>query len=211
MSKTIHAGARASTTGLALRCAALIPVLALALLAAGCASEKEPARQALMSVEATLNSMRDDATRYAATELQQADAALSGLKDSFAKKDYKAVLAGAPALTSQIQALQAKVAEAHAAMAAAGDQWRAMAADVPNMVAAIQSRVDTLSQAKKLPKNLTADAFQSAKDGLESMKSTWTEATKAFGAGNPLEAVAKASTVKEKGAEVLKLLGMEQG
>jgi len=185
-------------------------LVAIALLAAGCAKEKEPAGQAIASIEATLNSIHDDAAKYAATELQQVDAGLASLKESFAKKDYKGVMAAAPGVTAEVAALQSKVAEAHAAAGAAGDQWRAISAEVPNMVAAIQSRVDTLGESKKLPKGLSAESFQAAKDGLEFMKTTWAEATRSFGAGNPVDAVAKANTVKEKGTEVLKLLGMDK-
>ncbi|HEY4369349.1 MAG TPA: hypothetical protein VGN07_19105 [Steroidobacteraceae bacterium] len=191
-----------------------LALVAAAALVAGCSGQKEPANNAVTGIETTLNSIHDDAMKYAATELQQADAGLAALKDSLAKKDYKSVLAAAPAVSAQVAALQssvaAKKAEAQAAMAAAGDQWRVLSADVPNMVSAIQSRIDTLSQAKKLPKTLTADAFQSAKDGLEFMKTTWSEATQQFGTGNAVDAVAKANTVKDKGAEVLKLLGMGQ-
>ena len=190
--------------------AAWFVLIAMGLLVAGCAREKEPASQAIASVEASLNSVHDDAAKYAATELQQADAGLAALRDSFAKKDYKGVLAAAPGVTAQVAALQSKVAEAHAAIAAAGDQWRAISADVPNMIAAIQTRVDMLSQAKKLPKALTAESFQAAKDGLAFMQTTWAEATQSFGSGNAVDAVAKANTVKEKGTEVLKLLGMGQ-
>jgi len=40
------------------------------------------------------------------------------------------------------------------------------------------------------------------------MRATWTEASTDYSSGNPVEAVAKAKMVEEKGAEVLKLLGM---
>ena len=82
-----------------------------------------------------------------------------------------------------------------------------MSADVPKMVEAIQSRVDILSSSKKLPKNVSQEALESAKSGLEWMKSTWAEAS-AESADKPAEAVEKAKAVKAKGAEVLAALGM---
>ena len=193
-------------------CAVWFACVALALLAAGCAMQKEPATKAVASVEATLSSIRDDAAKYAAPQLQEAETALASLKSSLDKKDYKGVLAAAPGVTSQVAQLQSEVAakrkEAEAAMAAAGEQWRALSADVPNMLTAIQSRVDMLGQSKRLPKNLTADAVQSAKSGLEFMQTNWTQAQQAFSAGNPVDAVAKANAVKDKGTEVMKLLNM---
>lgn len=185
-----------------------------ATLMTGCGPSQEVADKTVADIEASVNSLRGDASRYAPTELQQVDSALASLKSDLGKGDYKAVVAGAPAVSSQVSTLQqtvtAKREEAHAAMAAASGQWQALSAEVPNMIAAIQSRVDTLGQSRKLPKNLTKDSFQAAKDGLEFMKTNWTEATAQFGSGDPVGAVAKAQAARDRGTEVLKLLGMEQ-
>ncbi|HKE96524.1 MAG TPA: hypothetical protein VKB34_19605 [Povalibacter sp.] len=189
-----------------------LALIAAALFVAACAGQKAPAEKAVADIEATLSSIRDDASKYAPAELQQAEAGLASLRDSLAKKDYKAVVAAAPALSAQLTTLQqtvtAKRDEAQAAMAAASEQWKSFSTQVPDMVAAIQSRVDILSQAKKLPKTLTADTFQAAKDGLEAAKSSWAQATSQFGSGDPVGAVAKAQEAKAKADEVLKLLGM---
>ncbi len=186
-------------------------VLAAFLLAA-CASQKGPAEKAVTDIEASLAPIRDDAAKYASTELQQVEDGLASLKDNLSKQDYKAVVAAAPAVSAQLSALQQTVntkrAEAQAAMAAASDQWKTLSAEVPDMVSAIQSRVDILDKSKRLPKNVSRDAFQAAKDGLDFMKSTWAEATAAFGAGDPVNAVSKAQAVKDRGTEVLAQLGM---
>lgn len=191
---------------------AWLTLVAVALLAAACASQREPATKAVTDLAASISSIRDDASKYAPSELQQAETTLAALQEQLAKGDYKGVIAAAPAATSQVAAMQqavsTKKAEAEAAMAAATEQWKSFSTEVPDMIAAIQSRVDMLSQSRKLPRNLTAQSLQSAKDGLEWMKTMWADATGAFGSGNPGDAVAKAQTVKDKGAEVLKLLGM---
>ncbi len=188
-------------------------LLAVAMIGAGCAGQKEPATKALADVQSSLNTVRADAEKYAPGELQQADDAVASLDDSLARKDYKAVVAAAPAVAGRISALQQTVAtkrgEMETAIAAATEQWTALSTDVPDMVSAIQSRVDVLSKSRSLPRNLSKENFQDAKDGLESMKSAWTEATALFGAGNAVDAVNKAQAVKEKGAEVLELLGMK--
>lgn len=189
-----------------------LALVAVALLAAGCASQKEPATKAVADIEASLSSLQGDAAEYASAELQPVQDALASLKASLANNDYKAVLAAAPALSSQVASLQQVVAqkkqEAQAALAAATEKWQSLSADLPNMLSAIQSRVDILSKSKKLPKNISADAFQSAKDGLAAVKSGWDEASAEFAAGKATDAVAKAEAAKAKGAEVLKLLGM---
>ncbi|HEU4591830.1 MAG TPA: hypothetical protein VFS13_13065 [Steroidobacteraceae bacterium] len=182
---------------------------------AGCASQKEPAEKALAQIEASLAEIRGDAARYAADELQAVDASLGTLKEKLAKGDYKAVLAEAPQLQSALGSLKDTVAnkkaEAQAAMAAAREQWNSLSTDVPKMVAAIQSRVDVLGQSRKLPNNVSQSAFDSAKSGLDAMKSSWAEATAAYSSGDAVGAVDKANAARQKGTEVLQQLGMKSG
>ena len=189
--------------------------IAVALLAVGCANQKEPAEKALAQIDSSIAAVRDDAARYAADELQSVEASLSSLKEKLGKGEYKAVLAEAPNVDAAVNSLKETVAtrkaEAEAALAAATTEWNALSADVPKMVDAIQSRVDILSKSSKLPKNVSQDAFNAAKSGLESMKATWGEASAAFAAGDATTAVAKANSVKQQGNEVLQQLGMKSG
>jgi hypothetical protein len=188
-----------------------LPLLVGALLV-GCTGQKEPATKAVADLEASVAAVRPDAQTYAPGELAQVEEVLAALKGQLASKDYKSVVANAPGVAKQVdslkQSVSAKRSEREAAVAAASQQWQTLSADVPKMLEAIQSRVDILSKARNLPKNVTAESFQSAKDGLEQMKSAWAEATAKFGAGNPIDAVAKAQAVKEKGNEIMQLLGM---
>ncbi len=189
-----------------------LSVLLAASLLAACAGQKEPATKAVADIEASLATLRADATKYAANELQQVEVSLLSLKDSLAKKDYKAVVAAAPAVSTQLASLQqtvtAKRDEAHAAMAAASEEWKVLSAEVPDMVAAIQSRIDILGQSKKLPKGITTEAFESAKTGLESMQAAWQSATASFGSGDPVKAVEQAKSAKDTGTATLAALGM---
>lgn len=191
---------------------ALAAAMLATLLAVGCANQKEPATKAVADAEATLSTFRDEASRYASTELQSAEAAIASLKGSLEKGDFKAVVAGAPALSTQLESLRMTVAdkkaEAEAANEAAKATWAPLSADLPKMVAAIQSRVDILSKSRRLPKGLDAATLDSAKAGFEEMKTVWTEATTAAAVGNAVEAVSRAEAAKAKGTEVMTALGM---
>jgi hypothetical protein len=193
----------------------MIGMVAAALLMVGCAGQKGPATQALSAAEAALTAVKDDAGKYLPGDLQGVEATLSSLKDGLAKGDYKAVMAGAPALMTSLSSLKdavaAKKTEMEAATAAATTAWGSMSTNLPKMVGAIQSRVDMLSKSKHLPKGIDQAGFDSAKAGLDMMKNSWTEASAAFTSGNAVDAVSKAKMVQEKGAEVLKLLGMPAG
>jgi hypothetical protein len=198
-----------------IRKSAFVAVLATALLAVGCAGQKGPADEAIKAAETALAAVKEDAAKYVPSELAGVESSLTALKDSFAKGDYKAVLAGAGGVTGQINALKdaamSKKAEVEAAIAQATTDWAAMSADLPKMVDAIQSRVDILGKARKLPKGMDQATFDGAKSGLEMMKSVWGEATAAATSGNVLDAVAKGQQVKDKGAEVMAALGMSAG
>ena len=184
----------------------------IAVLVVGCANQKAPAEQAIASAETSLAAVRDQAQKYVPDQLQAVQAQITSAKDALAKGDYKSVLAAAPAITAAISSLntavQAKVAEAAAAASKAKDAWSSVSTDVPKMVAAIQSRVAILSKSRHLPANVSKDALESAKSGLDSLKSTWSEASAAASSGDYTSAMSKAQAVKDKATEIMKSLGM---
>jgi hypothetical protein len=189
----------------------LLATLAAVLLV-GCMSEKAPAEQAIASAESALVQIRDMAQKYAPDQLQAVDAQLSSLKDALAKGDYKAVLAGAPALNTAISTLKdaasAKQQEADEVLAKAKDAWGPISTEVPKMVDAIQSRVDILSKSHHLPKGVTKDSLAAAKSSLDSMKSSWSAASNAATGGDYATAMTKAQAVKDQASQVMKSLGM---
>ena len=183
-----------------------------AVLLFGCNTQKGPAEQAVAGAQAALNTVRDDAQKYAPEQLGGVEAKLSDMKGSFEKGDYAGVLAAAPAVTAAITGLKdaaaAKKNEAVAALAKAKDDWGPASAAVPKMVDDLAKRVETLSKSKKLPKGVTKEAVAAAKTGLDSLKSTWADASNAASSGDFTTAMAKADAVKSKAAEMMKSLGM---
>jgi hypothetical protein len=180
---------------------------------AACASDKVPAEQAIKAAESALAAVKDEAAKYVPDQLKAVESGLAGLKSSFDKGDYKAVLTGATDLTAKAKGLgdaaAAKKKEMEAKVAELTQSWTEMAEGLPKMVAAVESRVDILSKAKTLPANLDKATFEEAKSGLATVKQTWGEAEAAFKGGKVEEAVAKANTVKTKTAEIMTKLGMQ--
>ena len=188
-------------------------VMLAAVLVTACQNQRAPAEQAVASAEAALTNIRDMATRYAPDQLQAVDAQLNSAKDSLAKGDYKAVLAGIPALNSAISSLKdaatAKQQESAAANDKAKDAWGAISSDVPKMVDAIQSRVDILSKSHHLPKGVTKDSLAAAKSGVDSMKAAWGDASNAATSGDYNTAVSKGQAVRDQASQVMQSLGMK--
>ena len=127
------------------------------------------------------------------------------MKEKFGKGEYKAALAEAQTLTGKakevIEAAKAKKEELN-------KTWTELSGQLPKMVEAVQSRVDILSKSKKLPANLTTEKFEEVKTGLAAAKEEWTKALDGFKEGNIGEAVATATSVKEKAVMAMEALGL---
>jgi hypothetical protein len=190
----------------------LLFLAVVALAASACTNYKEPAQQAIAQAETALDAISVDAQKFLPDKYKEVQDAIDAAKATFAKNDYKNALAQAKDLPAKVAALATDVSAAkQAAIATWTDEWNSLSADLPNMVNAIQSRVDTLSKSKKLPKNIDQATFEAAKTGLDDMKSTWNAASQSFNSGNVEDAVAKAKQVQEKGTEIMSQLGMKTG
>lgn len=180
----------------------------IALLATGCASQEEPARAALIATEASLDEVREDAAKFTPDELKAAEAKLAALKDAAEKEHYTSVLTGTSELNKELAFLKETVVSKKTQNAAAANEWTDLSTEVPQLVSALQNRVDTLSGSRKLPAEVTKDTFEAAKTALDSLKAMWADANAAFNAGNATEAADKGRLVKAKGEELRQQLAM---
>jgi hypothetical protein len=197
----------------------LLAITAAALLLAACARDQEPAAKAVADAEAAFAAAREEAAKYVPGNLYGVEKMLKDLKDAMARGDYKSVIAKAQNTMTSIRLLEDATARrkaemeaaAAAAVEAANTEWTRLETDVPKWLVAVQSRIDPVVKSKRLPKGVTQASFDAAKSGFETMKSTWTEAGAAFDSGNPVDAVAKARTVIEKGNELVNMLDQPAG
>jgi hypothetical protein len=167
-----------------------LTLCSVAMLFVACVNQMEPAKNALDNINTTLNSVSADAQKYVPDQFAQAQSKVAELTASYKKKDYTAVVAGAPAVLSQVKGLaDAAGAKKDEMEKALGNEWRSLAASVPESLSAVQTRIDTLSKAKHVPKDVDLGA---AKSGLADATSAWDKAQEAFKSGNPADAVTAA-------------------
>ena len=179
---------------------------------AGCANKMAPAQKAIADIEAAVAAAGEDATKYIPDEVQAVNDQVANLKAMFDKKDYKGVLAAAPAALTQAQGLtSAAAAKKTEMMDAYAGEWSTLSSSVPEAVAAIQSRVDVLSKSKKLPAGMDAATLDSVKTSLAEANTMWSQATEAQAAGDLEQAVTLAQQVKTRTDELLTTLGMTAG
>ena len=179
-----------------------------AVLMTGCGSQRDPATNAVTQADAAVSEVRADAAKFAPEELKATDTTLAKMKDDLAKEDYKDVIANVPQINKQIATLRETLVGRQTQIIAATREWESLNAEVPKAVEEIQVRVDSLASSAKLPKEVDKHEFEAAKASLETMKTTWTEATAAFSEGNATEAADKGREVQGKVEEVKDQLGM---
>jgi len=169
------------------RVTGFLMLCSVAVLFAACVNQMEPAKNALDNINATLKSVSAEAQKYVPEQFAQAQSKAAALTASFEKKDYATVLARAPGVLSEVSGLAgAAAAKKDEMVKALGNEWRSLAASVPQSLSAVQSRIDDFSKTKKVPKGVDLAA---AKSALADATSAWDKAKDAFKSGNPEDAV----------------------
>jgi hypothetical protein len=168
-------------------------------------ADKAPAAAAISAAQSALDAVKTEAAKYVPSQVGSVESAIASAKAAFEKNDYKAALAGAQDAAAKAKDLAAAAAAKKAELAKA---WENVSDGLPKMTEAIQSRVDILSQSKKLPAGLDKEKFEGAKAGLASLNQSWTEASDAAKAGNMSDAIAKGQAAKAKAVEVMTALNM---
>jgi hypothetical protein len=183
-----------------------IALVIAALMFVACESaEKAPAAAAIAAAQAAVDGVKDEARKYMPDQVKSIEDALAGAKANFEKNDFKAALTGAQDVAAKAKDLGAAAAAKKAQLTRS---WEEMSSGVPKMAEAIKSRVDILSQSKKLPAGLDKAKLDGAKTDLATLNQSWAEASSAYQSGNVNDAVAKAEATKTKAVEIMTALNM---
>lgn len=178
----------------------------MALVLSACSGSQVPAKQALEEVQSAVAAVTPQAQKYLPDQCVALQARATALRESFDKGDFKQVLADAPGLINEAQALgAAAAAKKDNLMKTLAVQWSALSASIPDMLAAVQARIDTFGKSKKQPAGIDLPA---AKAGMAEAPDLWSKAQEAFTAGDMETAVSKAREAQgriEAAAAALKL------
>ena len=183
----------------------LLVVFGLFVVACGSAN-KDAATAAIKVAEESWNAAKGEVVKYIPDQAKGVEDAIKGAKENFDKGNFDAALETAKAIPEKVKVLTTAVAVKKTELA---NSWEEMSGGMPKMLEAIKSRLDILSQSKKLPANLDKSKLEGAKGGYEAAAKMWDEAKAAYSGGNLADAMAKAKTVKEKAVEVMTTLGMQ--
>jgi HEPN domain-containing protein len=183
----------------------VLTTLFILVMVMGCADEKGPAQLAMKAAEQAVETTKAEAAKLVPEEVAALEAAMASAKGKLENGEYKAAL-------TEAQGLVGKAKDVLVAAKAKKDEltkkWTELTEGIPQIVEAIQEKVDSLSKLKKLPKKITADELEEAKSGLEAVRADLAKAQESFTSGNITEAIATATAVKEKASKAMKNLGI---
>lgn len=166
---------------------------ALTLLLAACASQLEPARQAIASIEKAI-AAAPDAAKYIPDQLAAVQSQLAELKTAFDGKDYQAVLNRAPGVLKAAQDLLGDaMLKRDSVVKQMSAEWPALAASLPGLVAKVSEHAAAI--AKHPPAGVDLATAQAASAGATEL---WGKAQAAFKSNDVESAVTSAREARAK-------------
>ncbi|MBM5812811.1 MAG: hypothetical protein FJ191_12760 [Gammaproteobacteria bacterium] len=190
------------------RCAARGAVLVVGLLGlAGCASQQEPAEQALAGIEKTLAGSGEQLQKY----LPEKHAAIVGrvaeLRDALQQGEYARVVRQAPAVVDELRRAVADAAIARAeGRIAIEDEWRELSKAIPGMITATDQRLAAL--AGRPPQGMERAVFRELVAKYEAARSDWGKAATSIDTKNFENTVVAARGLKATITEAMAALGV---
>lgn len=181
---------------------------ALCLGLAACASQKEPAEQALAALEAKFKESGADVQKYLPERYAEVEKSLADLRDSMAKKSYGDVVTGAAAAQDALKRAVADARVAHAqAVAAMEDEWNSLVKEMPAMISAMDKKIT--SQRGKAPKGMTPEAWKQTIADYDAARESWSKAAAEMTRANFEATVAAARDAKAKIAAIMQSLDVK--
>jgi hypothetical protein len=170
-----------------------------------CSGGKGAAELAIKTAEEAVNATKAEAAKIVPDEVKSLEDALAAAKEKVVKGEYKAALEEATALANKAKEV---LAAAKAKKEELTKKWTELSQGLPQMVADIQSKVDSLAKVKKLPAGITKEGLAEAKAGVASLKDEWAKIQQSFTSGNFADAVNIATSLKDKAVKIMESLGM---
>jgi len=182
-------------------------VLGLALTAGGCSMAKGKAESAIAAADSSLQAVGVDAQAYVPEQYAAAGAQLTAAKTDFEGGSFADALTKAQEATTLVTDLGPAIEAKKAEMT---QMWQGMSESMPATLQSLQTKVDELAKARRLPAGVTKDAVTQAQAALQEMTASWTQATEAQGRGDLATATSLAAGVQAKADQIMNALGMPQ-
>jgi predicted outer membrane protein len=181
---------------------------ALCLGVAACASQKEPAEQALAAVEAKFKESAAEIQKYLPERYAEIEASIASLRESMSNEDYGDVVAD----SGQVQAsLKRAIGESRVRRAQLvvemESEWDEISKTLPAMIDAMDKKIT--SQRGRAPKGMTSDEWKQTIADYDASRDAWSQAAAEMTRSNFEQSVLAARDAKAKIAAIMEKLGVE--
>jgi hypothetical protein len=182
-------------------------VAALAPLAlAGCTdAAKAPAQAALQAADAALGRLTAEVDRYAPEPASAARAAGQAARAAAAEGAWRRALASATGVPGLVDQAVAAAAARHGEL---DRSWAEATRDLPNLVYAIEDRLDDLAEAGGPARGPDRTALAAARTELAAIRAGWDGVPRAVEAGDLEGGVASARQLRDRATALLWRVGL---
>jgi hypothetical protein len=181
---------------------------ALCLGVAACASQKEPAEQALAAVEAKFKESAGEVQKYLPERYAEIESSIASLRDSMADESYGDVVAEAGKVQA---AMKRAIGEARVRRAQLQvemeTEWAEMSKSMPAMIDAMDKKIT--SQRGKPPQGMSREAWKQTIADYDAARDAWSKAAAEMTRANFEATVLAARDAKAKIAAIMESLGVK--
>jgi hypothetical protein len=183
-------------------------VAAAAVALAGCASQKEPAEQAMAGIEKTLEGSGAQLQKYLPERYQEIEAKVKTLRDALAQQNYGDVVSGAPAVVDELRRAVADSAIRRAQVRVELEaEWSDLIKTMPAMIEAMDRKIAV--QGGRPPAGMDRAGWKSTIDSYDAARNAWSKAAAAMTNSNFEDTVLAGRDAKAKIAAIMESLGIK--
>ena len=187
---------------------ALALIAAAAVGLAGCASQKEPAEQALAAIEKTLETSGAQVQKYLPERYQEIESRVKALRDSLAQEKYGDVVSGARDVTDLLRKAVADSAIRRAQLRVEMEaEWAELGKTMPAMIQAMDRKIAV--QGGRPPAGMDQAGWKAMIDSYDASRDAWGKAAAEISAANFEATVLAGRDAKEKIAAMMQTLGIQ--
>jgi len=187
---------------------ALAAFAAVVLGLAGCASQKEPAEQALAAIEKTFAESGAEIQKYLPERHAEVSASIASLREAMAKEKFGDVVSEAGAVQDTLRRAVAESRIRHAQVKVEMEsEWAELTKSMPGMIAAVDKKI--AAQGARPPKGMEKDAWKATIESYDAARDSWSKAAAEITNANFEESVLAARDAKAKIAGIMETLGLK--
>lgn len=174
----------------------------------GCASQKEPAEQALAAIEKTFADNGATLQKYLPERHAEVSAGIAALKEALAKEDYGDVVTDSAEIADSLKRAVAESRIKQATTRAAMEtEWDDLLNSLPDMIAATDRKIAI--QGSKPPAGMDKDGWKSLVESYDAARDGWGKAASEMNKANFEETVIAGRDAKAKIAGIMDTLGIK--